>query len=118
MLDRYENAHKRLAHEPHEAIEETTYDINDVKEHFRGLDIYDGRRFRSILDGTTLAFNCPEIIPQNAIKAFKSRWYNMKQFHGDYKWDVKNIEELKEDGRRGMFVEGVSNLKHFLVYSE
>ncbi|MEK6952518.1 MAG: hypothetical protein AABX29_05885 [Nanoarchaeota archaeon] len=89
------------------------YELIHVITHFRDLDIYDGRRFKSNLEGATLAVHCPEIV-QDARTAFRHRWFNTKQVQADYEWGAKTVAELKEDGRSGMFLEGIANLNHYL----
>lgn len=110
----YTKVHPRLANKIHKKKIETIFSFKDVKTHFDQLDIYDGRSFSKVLDGMTPVFQCPEIIPKNAKEAFGGRWYNVKHFHTDYKFGIKNVDELKEDGRKNMFFEGVFLLKNYL----
>jgi len=114
LTDIYVKKHKTLSKRLHERKEEDEVFFDDVKKYFSNLNISDGRIFRSLLDGVGLVFQCPAITPGNVINAFKSRWYNVKQFHGNYKWGFKSVDELKEDGRKGMFMEGAIHLIGYL----
>jgi hypothetical protein len=120
-LNRHLNTDGDSIKKPHGSIKPQTYELNDVRGYFEDMDyinIHDGRKLRAVFDGMTLALHCPEIILQKAKEAFGYRWYNVKQFHVDYEWEIKTPVELGRDGRKKMFLEGVENLTHHLRKSE
>lgn len=113
-IGKYVSREKTQARNPHEVIQPPIHSINEVRQHFEDLDICDGRKLTAVLEGMNLALHCPEIVPYHAIQAFRDRWYSVKQFHADYQWGNKTAMELREDGRKDMFLQGVANLNHYL----
>lgn len=111
---RFVDKNSKSAKEPHQMMEEEFYSLDEIQKHFKFMDIYDGRRFKAVLNGTSMALHCPDIVPKNVKKAFGHRWYNVKQFETEYAWGPKSVRELKDDGRKEMFTEGISKLIHYL----
>ncbi len=103
-----------LGEKQHDKVPLPIYNLSEVVDGFKDLNIHDGRRLTSVLESTTKALYCPKIVPENAIEVFGGNWYNVKQFHADFEYRIKKSTELRSDGRKRMFIEGIEGLDRYL----